>query len=64
MKTMTSSNGHPRVVRSLGDGKYMVIDSTVRDAKVDQIFQPVAVRVRERGAAIARELKSSNTKRK
>jgi hypothetical protein len=61
---MTSSNGHPRVVRSIGDGKYMVIDSTLRDPKVDSIFEPVAVRVRERGVAIARELKSSNKKRK
>jgi hypothetical protein len=60
---VTSSKGHPRVVQSLGGGKYMVIDSTVRDAKVDEIFQPVATRVRERGEAIARELKSSNTKR-
>jgi hypothetical protein len=61
---MTSTNGHPRVVRSLGDGKYMVIDSTIRDARIERIFQPVTVRVRERGAAIARELKSSNAKRR
>jgi hypothetical protein len=61
---VTKSNGHPRVVRSLGDGKYMVIDSTLRDSKIDRIFQPVALRVRERGEAISRELKSSNAKRR
>jgi hypothetical protein len=42
----------------------MVIDSTVRDAAIDKIFEPVSKRVRERGAAIARELKSSNAKRR
>jgi hypothetical protein len=62
--TVTKSNGHPRVVRSIGDGKYMVIDATVRDARIDQIFEPVAVRVRERGQAIARELRSSSSPRR
>lgn len=61
---MTKSNGHPRVVRSLGDGKYMVFDSTLRDSRIDQIFEPVALRVRQRGEALARDLKIANARRR
>jgi hypothetical protein len=40
----------------------MVIESTRHDPKVDEIFRPVAERVRARGAEVVRELKSSQSK--
>ena len=59
-----AGTGHPRVVRSIGDGKFMVIDTTVKDARVDTIFKPAVDRVRARGAEVREQLKSANAKQK
>jgi hypothetical protein len=53
---------HGRIVHSIGNGRSIAFDATIRDPEVDKIFDPVIEEVNDEASRTNREVRERNEK--